>query len=82
MSHTELLPTPTFGPEVMQPPAPEIVPLTEAERDALDEAFGRVVEGLENLDVTAPEVVAEVEVDTRSDRKTAGKGDTKIKRDR
>lgn len=80
MSHADLLPTPGLNPAVMQPPMHEAVPLTEAEQRAFNAiAFGEIVQGLEDLDVTAPEIVAEVE--TRSDRKNAGKGDTKIKRD-
>jgi hypothetical protein len=38
------------------------------------------VDGLESLDATASEVIAEVEA--MSDRKEAGKGDTKHKRPR
>lgn len=81
MGHADLLPAPGFNPAIMQPPVREVVPLTEAEQRVFDViAFGAIVEGLEGLEMTAPEIVAEV--DTRSDRKVAGRGDTKIKRDR
>jgi hypothetical protein len=81
MGHADLLPTPTFLPEDMQLPVREAAPLTHAEQLALDNiAFGEIVTGLEDLDTTAPEVVADVEA--MSDRKVGGKGDTKIKRER
>jgi hypothetical protein len=74
MNQTMVLPEIGLQPELVAPPLREVAPLGEVDQ----QAFNGLVDQLERLGDTAPEVLAAVE--TQSFQKNAGTTDTRTTR--